>query len=44
MVNANKMDAILIAEGALIPESALFESAPYIYEWRWVKNIGSRSK
>ena len=39
MVNVIKMNAILIAEGALLPESALFESAPYVYEWRLVKNI-----
>jgi hypothetical protein len=39
MVNAIKTDAILIAEGALLPESALFESAPYVYEWGLVKNI-----
>jgi hypothetical protein len=44
MINAIKTDAILIADGALLPESALFESAPYVYEWRLVKNIGSRSK
>jgi hypothetical protein len=44
MVNVIKMNAILIAEGALLPESALFESTPYVYEWRLVKNIGSRSK
>jgi hypothetical protein len=42
MVNAIKTDAILIAEDALLPESALFESAPYVYEWRLVKNIGSK--
>jgi hypothetical protein len=39
MVNAIKTDAILIAEGALPPESALIESAPYVYEWRLVENI-----
>ena len=39
MVNAIKTDAIIIAGGALILESALFESAPYVYEWRLVKNI-----
>jgi hypothetical protein len=39
MVNAIKTDAILIAEGAFLPESALFESAPNVYEWRLVKNV-----
>jgi hypothetical protein len=39
MVNAIKTDAIIIAGGALILESALFESAPYVYEWRLVKNV-----
>lgn len=39
MVNAIKTDAILIAEGAFLPESALFESAPYVYEWRLVKKV-----
>ncbi len=42
MVNAIKTDSILIAEGALLPESVLFESAPYVYEWRMVKNIESK--
>ena len=42
MVNAIKMDAILIAERAPLPESVLFESAPYVYEWRLVKNIESK--
>jgi hypothetical protein len=39
MVNAIKTDAILITEGTSLPESMLFESAPYVYEWRLVKNI-----
>lgn len=39
MVNAIKTDAILIAEGPPLPESALFESAPYVYERRLVKNV-----
>ena len=42
MVNAIKTDAILIAEGVLPPESALFESATYVYEWRLVKNIENK--
>jgi hypothetical protein len=42
MVNAIKRDAILIAEGTLLPQSALFESAPYVYEWRLVENIGDK--
>jgi hypothetical protein len=42
MVNAIKTDAILIAEGALLPESALFESATYVYEWRLVRNVESK--
>jgi hypothetical protein len=39
MANTIKTGTILIREGALLPESALFESAPYVYEWRLVKNI-----
>ena len=42
MVNAIKTDAILIAERAFLPESALFESAPYVYEWRLVRNVESK--
>jgi hypothetical protein len=42
MANAINTDAILIAGGALLPESALFESAPYVYEWRLVKNTRSK--
>jgi hypothetical protein len=41
MINAIKTDAILIAEDAFSPKFALFESAPYVYEWRVVKNVGS---
>jgi hypothetical protein len=36
-----KQGTILIAEGALLPESLLLESEPYAYGWRLVKNLDS---
>jgi hypothetical protein len=36
-----KTGTILIAEGALLPESLLLESEPYAYGWRLVKNLDS---
>jgi hypothetical protein len=42
MVNTIKTGAILIAEGALLSKSLLFESEPYVYGWRLVKNLDSK--
>jgi hypothetical protein len=42
MVNTIKTGTILIAEGALLSESLLFESEPYVYGWRLVKNLDSK--
>ncbi len=42
MANTIKTGTILIAEGALLPESLLFESEPYAYGWRLVKNLDSK--
>jgi hypothetical protein len=36
-----KTGTILIADGALLPESLLLESEPYAYGWRLVKNLDS---
>jgi hypothetical protein len=37
-----KTRTILIAEGALLPESLPLESEPYAYGWRLVKNLDSK--
>ena len=37
-----KTGTILIAEGAILPESLLLESEPYAYGWRLVKNLDSK--
>jgi len=42
MANTIKTGTILIAEGALLSESLLFESEPYVYGWRLVKNLDSK--
>ena len=42
MANTITTGTILIAEGALLPESLLFESEPYVYGWRLVKNLDSK--
>lgn len=42
MANTIKTGTILIAEGAILPESLLLESEPYAYGWRLVKNLDSR--
>jgi hypothetical protein len=39
MANTITTGTILIAERALLPQSLLFESEPYIYGWRRVKNL-----
>ena len=36
-----KMGNVLIAEGALLPESSPFESEPYSQGWRLIKNLDS---
>ncbi len=41
MTDTIKTGTILIAEGAHLPESLLFESEPYTYGWRLVKNLDS---
>jgi hypothetical protein len=41
MADAIKTGTILIAEGALLPESLPLESEPYAYGWRLVKNLDS---
>jgi hypothetical protein len=41
MTDTIKTGTILIAEGAILPESLLFESEPYAYGWRLVKNLDS---
>jgi squalene cyclase len=41
MADTIKAGTILIAEGALLPESLLLESEPYAYGWRLVKNLDS---
>jgi hypothetical protein len=42
MANTITTGTILIAEGALLPESLLLESEPYVYGWRLVKNLDSK--
>ncbi|MEO6726596.1 MAG: hypothetical protein ABIU20_03545 [Blastocatellia bacterium] len=37
-----KLGTILIAEGAILPESLMLESEPYAYGWRLVKNLDSK--
>jgi hypothetical protein len=39
MTDTIKEGTILIAEGAILPESLLFESEPYAYGWRLVKKL-----
>lgn len=34
---------MLIAEGAVLPESLQFETVPYTYGWRLIKNFDSHS-
>jgi hypothetical protein len=41
MADMIKTGTILIAEGALLPESLPLESEPYAYGWRLVKNLDS---
>jgi hypothetical protein len=41
MTDTIKTGTILIAEGAILPESLLFESEPYAHGWRLVKNLDS---
>jgi len=41
MADTIKPGTILITGGALLPETILFESAPYAYGWRLVENIDS---
>jgi squalene cyclase len=41
MADTVKSGTILITEGALLPETILFESEPYAYGWRLVENIDS---
>ena len=41
MADTIKSGTILITEGALLPETILFESEPYAYGWRLVENIDS---
>jgi hypothetical protein len=41
MADTIKPGTILIAEGALLPESLLLESEPYAYGWRLVKKLDS---
>jgi hypothetical protein len=36
-----KPGTILITESTLLPESLLFESEPYAYGWRLIKNLDS---
>ncbi|MFH1741103.1 MAG: hypothetical protein ABIH23_19045 [bacterium] len=40
MAGKIKAGAILIKEGALLPEPLQFESEQYSNGWRWVKNLG----
>ncbi len=42
MADAITTGTILIAEGALLPESLPLESEPYAYGWRLVKNLDSK--
>jgi hypothetical protein len=42
MTDTIKTGTILIAEGAISPESLLFESEPYAYGWRLVKKLDSK--
>lgn len=37
-----KTGTLLIAEGALLPESLRLESEPFVYGWRLVKNLDSK--
>jgi hypothetical protein len=39
MTDKIKMGSILIAEGAILPESLSFQSEPYVNGWRLVKNL-----
>ena len=41
MADTIKSGTILVTEGALLPETILFESEPYAYGWRLVENIDS---
>jgi hypothetical protein len=41
MTDTIKAGTILIAEGAILPKSLLFESEPYAYGWRLVKKLDS---
>ena len=41
MADTIKTGTILIAEGALLPESLPLESEPYAYGWRLVNNLDS---
>jgi hypothetical protein len=41
MADTIKPGTILITESAVLPESLLFESEPYAYGWRRVKNLDS---
>jgi hypothetical protein len=41
MTDTIKTGTILIAEGAILPESLLLESEPYAHGWRLVKNLDS---
>ena len=42
MTNTIKTGAVLIAEGTLLPEQAVFETEPYVDGWKLVKNIDSK--
>jgi len=42
MADTIKTRTILIAEGAVLPESLPLESEPYAYGWRLVKNLDSK--
>ncbi len=42
LANTIKTGTILIAEGALLLKSLLFESEPYVYGWRLVRNLDSK--
>lgn len=37
-----KTGTLLIAEGAILPDSLVLESEPYAYGWRLVKNLDSK--
>src|SRR5262245_42476179 len=41
MADTIKPGTILITESTLLPESLLFESEPYAYGWRLIKNLDS---